>query len=402
MKLCLQVLGQSREGSFFEHGGPTIHIGRDPQAELAFPDNAMQQVSWKHARIDLAPDGARLSDLKSTNGTYCNGKRLAQTIVLQVGDQVRLGQTGPVLKVVALDLSEERPVSRPPRGRNVSRMTLLTSMTRRLVASLQNQQRKVLMYGGLAVLVLAGAIAGGFWHFQKRTTPPGEEVYRKVLPATVWVLVPPPQANPTRQERGTGVLIETNGRRLVLTAYHVVKEAPEAYLFFPVFDEKNEVVAAKDFYIAEADKYGYLAKVVGKDPDRDLALLELQKTPPANARALQLAKHSPEPGTVLHAIGTSNPLWSKAAGEVQQTVTDGARDDEHRLPVRMIWLKIPMRRGDSGGPVVNHHGELAGIISNQPSKSGSDEADQGHTRCIDVQEIRTFLSNTQPAGSPST
>src|SRR5262249_42926364 len=141
----------------------------------AFAGKDAQQVSWEHARIDLTPQGARVSDLKSTNGTYVNGQRLQQPAALQVGDQVRLGQTGPTLKVMALDLSEAAPRVKPPPapakarppgpdrpphphhhghkgGRNVS---VMTSMTRRLVAGLQRRTREVIIASAVCVVLLA-------------------------------------------------------------------------------------------------------------------------------------------------------------------------------------------------------------------------------------------------------
>src|SRR5262245_20405200 len=86
----------------FEHGGPAITIGRNPDATLAL-DGVV--VSSDHARIDLAPRKAAVTDLKSTNGTYLNGQLVQGSSPLKVGDTLRLGQEGPRLLVLALELS---------------------------------------------------------------------------------------------------------------------------------------------------------------------------------------------------------------------------------------------------------------------------------------------------------
>jgi hypothetical protein len=110
MKIRLQVTLPKGQPFAFEHPGPVCHVGRDPAAELSL-QNA-EAVSWRHARLDLDADGAWLTDLESSNGTFLNGKRLDRRSPLKVGDQVQLGQTGPKLGVVELDTGA-RAATRP-------------------------------------------------------------------------------------------------------------------------------------------------------------------------------------------------------------------------------------------------------------------------------------------------
>jgi pSer/pThr/pTyr-binding forkhead associated (FHA) protein len=107
MKIRLQVAIPQGQPFAFEHPGPTCHVGRDPAAELAL-HNA-ESVSWRHARIDLGKDGAWITDLGSSNGTFVNGKRLDRRGPLKAGDQVQLGQTGPRLAVTELDTGGRAP-----------------------------------------------------------------------------------------------------------------------------------------------------------------------------------------------------------------------------------------------------------------------------------------------------
>jgi hypothetical protein len=105
MKVRLQI--STRSSSYaFEHRGPILRIGRDTQSDLSFTGDAGQTVSWNHARIVLTPRGATLSDLGSSNGTFLNDQRIADRVAIHEGDGIRLGQTGPLLQIVELDLTD--------------------------------------------------------------------------------------------------------------------------------------------------------------------------------------------------------------------------------------------------------------------------------------------------------
>jgi outer membrane murein-binding lipoprotein Lpp len=99
MTLRLQITPPDGVSRLFEHPGPSVHLGRDPTSELALEHPA---VSWRHARIDLGPEGAWITDLGSSNGTYLDGLRLTSRAALTVGAQIGLGQGGPRLSVLAL------------------------------------------------------------------------------------------------------------------------------------------------------------------------------------------------------------------------------------------------------------------------------------------------------------
>src|ERR1039458_6578378 len=70
---------------------PSVTLGRQPDCELPFPENA-EQISRRHARITHTPGGWRLSDLKSRWGTFLNGVKLPpmQDFPLHEGDLVRI------------------------------------------------------------------------------------------------------------------------------------------------------------------------------------------------------------------------------------------------------------------------------------------------------------------------
>ena len=62
-------------------------IGRDPSCELMIAD---RQVSRYHARLECTPEGILLEDLGSKNGTFCNGLRIEEPVLLQDGDIIQV------------------------------------------------------------------------------------------------------------------------------------------------------------------------------------------------------------------------------------------------------------------------------------------------------------------------
>ena len=68
-------------------GPEPLAIGRDPHNDVVLDD---RRVSRKHAEVRLRLGRYTLYDLQSTNGTYVNGRRVAE-IVLSDGDRITIG-----------------------------------------------------------------------------------------------------------------------------------------------------------------------------------------------------------------------------------------------------------------------------------------------------------------------
>lgn len=62
-------------------------IGRDETCSVNIQD---RQVSRYHARIALTQDGVVLEDLASKNGTFRNGNRLEEPVILEDGDKIQI------------------------------------------------------------------------------------------------------------------------------------------------------------------------------------------------------------------------------------------------------------------------------------------------------------------------
>jgi pSer/pThr/pTyr-binding forkhead associated (FHA) protein/S1-C subfamily serine protease len=93
-----------------------VRIGREPGSTILFGGDAAKVVSTRHAEIRFEGGAWVVADLSSRNGTYVNGRRVGagSTPPLKVGDTIRLGESGPELRVAAVaDVPEETLAEHP-------------------------------------------------------------------------------------------------------------------------------------------------------------------------------------------------------------------------------------------------------------------------------------------------
>ena len=76
-------------------GPEPLAIGRDPQNDLVLDD---RRVSRKHSEIRLRLGRYTLYDLQSTNGTFVNGRRIAE-MVLSDEDRISIGGAELVVRL---------------------------------------------------------------------------------------------------------------------------------------------------------------------------------------------------------------------------------------------------------------------------------------------------------------
>lgn len=77
-------------GSSYYLDKPEVSIGRDFSNDIPVPD---AEISRRHARFIVKPDGVYIEDLGSTNGTFLNGVRLSAPKRLANGDLVTLAES---------------------------------------------------------------------------------------------------------------------------------------------------------------------------------------------------------------------------------------------------------------------------------------------------------------------
>jgi len=144
---------------------------------------------------------------------------------------------------------------------------------------------------------------------------------------------------------GSGVIVSTQG--LILTNHHVIESADE-------------------IEVALADGRTVSARVVGTDPETDLAVLKVDVS---NLPAITFAKADQiNVGDVVLAIG--NPFG------VGQTVTQGIISAVGRSHLgintfeNFIQTDAPINPGNSGGALIDTDGNLVGVNSAIYSRSG--------------------------------
>jgi len=139
---------------------------------------------------------------------------------------------------------------------------------------------------------------------------------------------------------GSGFLIDTDGH--ILTNYHVIQNA-----------QRVEVTLG--------DQSHYQAKVIGGDPRNDIALLKIAPgsrkftpLPLGDSRGLQVGQRVLAIG---NPFGFQSTLTTGVVSALGRTVQTG----ETTFIDEAIQTDAAINRGNSGGPLLNTHGEVIGI-----------------------------------------
>ncbi len=136
---------------------------------------------------------------------------------------------------------------------------------------------------------------------------------------------------------GSGTLVGVHDRfGLVVTNWHVVRDAAGAiHVTFP-------------------DGFRSASRVLRVDRDWDLAALLIWRP---RVTPVPIAPQAPQPGEPLTIAGYGAGNYRAATGRCTQYVAPSARH-----PFEMVEIAARARQGDSGGPIFNSAGELAGVL----------------------------------------
>jgi tetratricopeptide (TPR) repeat protein len=240
---------------------------------------------------------------------------------------------------------------------------------------------------------VALALAGGSG---ARCDDSARKVYQQTLQATGLVCVP--AAN------GTGWVLDVK-ERLLLTNHHVVANGgvkDTVDVVFPAYGKDGKAIVTTRHYLDERGlptRRTVRGTVIDTDPRRDLALIRLD-TIPEGVTSLAPAAASPEPGERLHSVGNpavSAGLWVYTQGAVRVVAHRAIRYGTTQLvDCLVVETQSPINPGDSGGPVVNDKGELAGVTS------GFHRDGRLVSFCIDVTEVRKFAAEARKFLDPRT
>jgi S1-C subfamily serine protease len=176
---------------------------------------------------------------------------------------------------------------------------------------------------------------------------------------------------------GSGVVIDGNGT--ILTNYHVIENAVKVQVSL----EKGQNVEAK---------------VVGKDPSNDLAVLRIP-TDGLTLHPLTLGDSSTvQVGDPVLAIG--NPF------DLERTLTTGVISALQRQITapngftidNVLQTDAPINPGNSGGPLLNAAGQVIGLNS-QIETGGSGDGSVGIGFAVPINTAKSELSQLEKGGT---
>jgi serine/threonine-protein kinase len=109
MRLHIAVIAGPHQGQVFTFTGhDTFLVGRSKRAHFRLPEKD-EYFSRIHFLVEVNPPRCRVTDMKSTNGTYVNGRKVT-VAELADGDLIQGGQT--VLRVT-VEGADSAPVTQP-------------------------------------------------------------------------------------------------------------------------------------------------------------------------------------------------------------------------------------------------------------------------------------------------
>jgi putative serine protease PepD len=225
--------------------------------------------------------------------------------------------------------------------------------------------RRIFRFVGLGLIIgLAAYWAGARWGTREPTSvgavldtlKPGEltadealnvRIYKQASPSVANIVTRAVEydffLNPVPVEgAGSGFVIDARG--YILTNFHVVQQA-------------------QTIEVTLGDKSRYQAKFVGGDARNDVALLKVEPRssklaalPMADSSALQVGQRVLAIG---NPFGFQSTLTTGVISALGRTVQTG----EQTFIDEAIQTDAAINRGNSGGPLLNSHGEVIGINS---------------------------------------
>jgi len=208
-----------------------------------------------------------------------------------------------------------------------------------------------------------------------------QQIYRLDAPGVVQITdgdarKPAAPLASSRQSLGSGFVIDKAGH--IVTSNRVLGAARNLQVSFSGNDELDAVV-------------------VGKDPSTDVALLQVD----AHSRSL-----SPLPlgdsdevqvGDPVVAIGNDLSLSRTATVGVVSAVQRGIDSPGAGTSARAIQTDAEINRANSGGPLINTHGQVIGV-SSQAVSSGIAQASPGMGFAIPIDIVKSVVAQLIDTG----
>jgi S1-C subfamily serine protease len=391
--LRLEVESGPLEGAGFPLGSGWTHIGRDPGCDVVL-DNV--DVSSEHASIKALGDVAEIRDLGSDHGTFVNGERITRATLLEPGDKIRIGGSGFAVGLGSPAAAAAGSGQPSAPGRVASGDGADRGAGQAGGAGGASGRRRAIVIGVAAVAVAAIAATVVVLTSGGSSGPLSESaIITAAKPSTLMVVGRSRGVSPMGR---AGSLVDSGsawvydaGRGLIVTNAHVVMNA-------------GTVAAGFDGTSLSP------ATIIGVDARDDLAVLRVSPGDLPGLTTLPLAETDKvEQGETVYALGfpgngttESNFLktpFQATAGTIstlddEATVSYDAfgQDEVHGeentnaglLLTNLYQTDAAVNPGNSGGPLVNDHGELVGV--NVAGGGGQNQND-----AISIKTVRAIV-----------
>ncbi len=323
----------------------SIVIGRAEDADLVLEDAL---ASGHHTRVSSSPDGLRIRDLGSTNGTKLNGEQIDDEADLGRGDEIRIGTT--IIAVTSPEGVAARPapatVFEKPGGAESG------GPGRKATSAKGGRSRTPLIAG--AILLLLAVVAGAA--FLMRGDDSGGSAATRAFNANsksvVRIVVT--EAGEVVAS-GSGVVIDTDQGTIVTNSH--VATGNTLYIDNPVTGRRSP------------------AQLVGANPCADLALIRFRDL--RDAEGLKNAAIGDSKSLAIGAdvVAMGFPVSGESGDQTAKFASDSlsttagvvskngialAFDDVAPLD-SVIQHDGNIDHGSSGGPLLDANGKVVGI-----------------------------------------
>jgi S1-C subfamily serine protease len=178
------------------------------------------------------------------------------------------------------------------------------------------------------------------------TPPPAfsARVYQAIRPSLVFIQTEAPDANgEVGHGVGSGVVINDSGD--ILTSLHVVAKASDIQLTF-------------------ADGTQSSAQVIVAQPEHDIAVLRASQPPAELIPAILGNPNAMRVGDEAFVVGHPLGLFSSmSAGVISGFDRSFKPPDSNQRLHNLIQIDAAVNPGNSGGPLLNRHGQVIGIVT---------------------------------------
>ncbi len=153
----------------------------------------------------------------------------------------------------------------------------------------------------------------------------------------------------SREGSGSGSIIDRQGR--IVTNYHVIE-------------------GAQQIVVTLYDGSTHSARLIGSDPNNDLAVLRIEARPEILHPIAWGDSTKLLVGMRVFAIGNPFGLERTLTTGIVSSLNRSLRSENHRLIRGVIQTDAAINPGNSGGPLLNRRGEMVGITTAIISRAG--------------------------------